>query len=94
MLATITFLFGVLLGTRFKFFVLVPAIMFVSIAVAAAGAAHADSISAIMLAVVIATAGLQVGYLAGLWVLRTLVMIGPDHKEASPAQRPVSGHAN
>jgi len=67
LLVIITLVAGILLGTRFKFFVIVPATMFLSVAILAATAAHAESIGSIGLAVVRGNVGLQVGYLFGLF---------------------------
>jgi hypothetical protein len=98
MLAIITFLTGAALGTRFKFFILVPGGVFVSLAVAVAAAAHAESIGAIMLAIVVANVCLQVGYLAGLFAMHTLKAAAPIAaampKGTAPAQRSASSHAN
>jgi len=98
MLATITFLTGAVLGTRFKFFILVPGGVFVSLAVAAAAAANAEGIGVIMLAIVTANVCLQVGYFTGLLMMHGLKTIRAAPIAAAmpkaPAQRSASSHAN
>ena len=96
MLAFITVLAGILLGTRFKFFVLVPAVVFVSVAIVAAGVVHAETIGSIVMGVVIASVCLQVGYLAGLFIHRVLLAMraASMRKSAAAARRVVSRPAN
>jgi len=61
----LAFLIGAALGMRFKVFILFPAIGLALIAILAAGIARSDSISAILIAAVLASSCLQVGYLCG-----------------------------
>ena len=65
-LVLLAFLTGAALGMRFKVFILFPAIGLALIAILAAGIARSDSISAILIAAVLASTGLQIGYLCGI----------------------------
>ena len=67
MLATITLATGVLLGMRFKFLILVPASVFIVVAILTIGIAHADDAGSIAVAILIAVICLQAGYLGGLF---------------------------
>jgi hypothetical protein len=93
LLAIITLLAGILLGTRFTYLVIVPATMFLSVAILAASAAHAESIGSIALAVVIASVGLQVGYVFGLFVHQGLLAFRASFRRGTPSsQSTVSQH--
>ena len=96
MLAVITFLAGALLGMRFKCLVLVPALAFVVVAVLSGGIAHSEDGSSIALAIVIASVGLQAGYLGGLFTIHAAVtMRAVRIRKAVPhTRRAVSGHAH
>ena len=63
--ATLTLLFGTLLGLRFRALVLLPASVAVLAAAAAAGQLTFDSVPELLLAVFAALLVLQIGYLAG-----------------------------
>ena len=65
MLLIFTMLIGAVLGMRFKVLVLVPATALVVLLIAAAGIAHGDGAGVILLAMVLAAVGLQMGYLGG-----------------------------
>jgi putative Ca2+/H+ antiporter (TMEM165/GDT1 family) len=64
-LALISFYVGAVLAWRFKVFVLVPTIAVDVIVVAAVGVARGDYVWSIVLAMVLSTISLQLGYLAG-----------------------------
>jgi hypothetical protein len=66
MLILLVFLLGAVLGMRFKVLILIPAIASVMIAILAGGVARGDSVSAILIAVVLASICLQIGYLSGI----------------------------
>jgi len=59
-------LIGATLGMRFKVLVLIPAIGLASIAIFAGGIARGDGASVVLIAAVVASGGLQVGYLCGI----------------------------
>ena len=59
-------LIGLMLGARFKVLIMIPAIGSGFIAVLAAGIAHNDSASAILLALARVWTCLQIGYLGGI----------------------------
>jgi len=66
MLILLVFLLGAVLGMRFKVLILIPAIAFALIAILVGGVARGDSVSAILVAVVLASICLQIGYLSGI----------------------------
>ncbi len=76
---------GAVLGARFKILILVPAIGLGCAAVLAAGIARGDSAMATLVAVVVASSGLQIGYLCGVLMQHAG---GPAH--ADPSQQPQS----
>ena len=65
-LVLLAFLTGAALGMRFKVFILFPAIGLALIAILAAGIARSDNVSAILIAAVLASTALQIGYLCGI----------------------------
>ncbi len=65
LLILLVFLIGAALGMKFKVLILIPAIGFALIAVVAGGIAYGDSVSAILIAAVLASSSLQIGYLCG-----------------------------
>ena len=54
---------GAALGVRFKVLILIPAIGLAFMAIVAGGVARGDSALAILIAAVLASSGLQIGYL-------------------------------
>jgi hypothetical protein len=87
LLAFMTVLAGFLLGTKFKFFVLVPAVVSTTFAILTAGVVHAESIDSVALPIVIACVCLQVGYLMGFIVYSALITSGTTslRKDVVPA---------
>ncbi len=84
----LAFLIGAVLGMRFKVLILIPAIGLAWIVILAAGIARSDSISAILIATVLASTCLQIGYLCGT-VTRysvALARIGRTRKDSLQAQ--------
>jgi hypothetical protein len=79
-------LFGAILGTRFKVFVLFPAIFTSAALIAGAGVAHGGDVWSIALAVTVCITGLQIGFLAGI-AIRVAAARAPrlpgDHAAAS-----------
>jgi len=69
MLAITAVLIGAVLGMRFKILILLPATVIGSSATLGVGVAHSDGFWSILLAMVLAIAALQVGYLAGTVVI-------------------------
>ena len=65
-LSLISLLAGALLGMRFKVLILVPAICLALLAILAVGISSSVSFSFIALAMVLAAACLQLGYLIGI----------------------------
>jgi hypothetical protein len=87
-LATITFMTGIVLGMRFKFLVLIPATVFAVVAIVAVGVAHADDTSSMVVAMLIATICLQAGYLGGLFGrYAAVVMRAARIRKAHPQAR-------
>lgn len=84
-LAMLCICIGAVLGARFKILILVPAIGLGCAAVLAAGIARGDGAMAILVAVVVASSGLQIGYLCGVLMQHAG---GPAH--ADPSQQPQS----
>jgi hypothetical protein len=74
-LAIVTLLTGALLGMRFKVLVLVPTVALAIVAVLAGGIAHHEEAGSIGLAMLIATIGLQVGYLGGLAANQAIMVV-------------------
>ena len=66
MFILLAFLLGAVLGMRFKVFILIPAIGFALIALLAGGIARGDNVSAILIAAVLSSSSLQIGYLGGI----------------------------
>jgi hypothetical protein len=66
MLTMIAILIGAILGSRFKVFVLVPATVIGSAVTLGAGMAYSESLWSVLLAMVLTTAALQIGYLAAI----------------------------
>jgi len=66
MLILLAFLLGAVLGMRFKVFILIPAIGFTLLAVLLVGAARGDSVSGMLIAAVLASSCLQIGYMFGI----------------------------
>jgi hypothetical protein len=66
MLILLAFLLGALLGMRFKVFILIPAIGFGLLAILAAGIARGNSASGTLIAAVLASSCLQIGYISGI----------------------------
>ena len=69
MLAITAVLIGAMLGMRFKILILLPATVIGSSATLGVGVAHSAGFWSILLAMVLAIAALQVGYLAGTVVI-------------------------
>ena len=59
-------LLGAVLGMRFKVFILIPAIGFALIVILADGIARGTSVSGILIAAVIASSCLQIGYILSI----------------------------
>jgi len=59
-------LIGAALGMRFKVLILIPAIGLGFITILAGGIGRGDSASAILIAAVLASGSLQIGYLCGI----------------------------
>jgi hypothetical protein len=89
-LATIIVLIGVLFGATLKYFVLVPATLFMACAILLAGVAHGESISLIAVSIAIAAICLQGGYFAGLFLCETVAC----RRSVRSARRAISGRAN
>jgi hypothetical protein len=66
MLILLAFLLGAVLGMRFKVFVLIPATGFALIAIFATSTARGNSLSGTLIAAVLASSCLQIGYLLGI----------------------------
>jgi hypothetical protein len=88
MLIVSVFLIGAALGVRFKVLILIPAIGLAFIAILAGGIARSDSASAILIAFVLASICLQIGYFCGIVMQYWLAMArtGNPHKTALQAK--------
>jgi hypothetical protein len=64
MLILLAFLLGAILGMRFKVLILIPVIAFALIAILVGGVTRGDTLSSILIAIVLVSIGLQIGYLA------------------------------
>jgi hypothetical protein len=76
-LAVIGVVVGIVLGLRYKVLILVPAIMFVMIAVIIVGIARADRFWSIVLMAVELITAVQLGYLAGTVIHAAIAAILP-----------------
>ncbi len=86
LLIIIGFLCGIVLGGRFDFLILIPAILLGVILAALGGIATGASFSSIMLEVVLVTAALQVGYIGGIvaqWATRSKLALSKTLAEKS-----------
>ncbi|HLK81231.1 MAG TPA: hypothetical protein VKT99_07015 [Xanthobacteraceae bacterium] len=83
-LAVIGVLGGIVLGLRFKVFVLAPAIALAMIFAVAGGVAHGDGWGSIVLAVIILGTAIQFGYLTGIVI----------HAAAGPVFASIIGSRN
>jgi hypothetical protein len=79
-------LIGATLGFRFTVLVLVPAIGFAVLGIAAIGIARGDQGNALMITMILIAAVLQIGYLLGA-VARTIVVFSIAPQEADLGQR-------
>jgi hypothetical protein len=72
-LITVPLLVGAALGMRYKILILVPAVGTVLVIVFAGGLARGDSLAATMLATMLASGCLQIGYLCGALMRQTVL---------------------
>ena len=77
---------GAALGVRFKVLVLVPAIGLAFIAILAGGVARGDSVSTILIAIVLASSCLQIGYLCGILVRYGIAPASAEGAHRAPLQ--------
>jgi hypothetical protein len=82
-LIVLIFLIGAMLGLRFKVLILFPAMALALIAVLAGGMTGGDSLSAILIAAVLAASCLQVGYLCGVLARYRIAPALPGRRRAS-----------
>ncbi len=82
-LMLICLLLGAVLGQRFKILVLVPGMAVVLPLVAAVGIVRADPYGKIAIAIMVAAASLQLGYLAGTALRHLLVLLRASQINAS-----------
>lgn len=94
--AMIALLTGVVLGMRFKFLVLIPAVMLATAWAVTIGIAHSDGVPSIALSTVAVCACLQLGYAGGLLMYQGAAVIRAARiRKALPgARRAVSRHAH
>jgi len=67
-LAVTVLIIGALLGCRFKVFVLVPAVIVLSVTTIWSGMAHSDNLSSIFFVMATTITALQVGYLGATMI--------------------------
>jgi hypothetical protein len=75
-----TLCIGAALGVRFKVLILIPSIGLAFIAILAGGVARGDSASAILIAAVLASSFLQIGYLCSIIARHGIVRAESSHK--------------
>jgi hypothetical protein len=87
----ISILVGAGLGWRFKVLVLLPAIVVGVLVVMASGIAYPGALSSFILSIVLVATGLQIGYLAGVVIIR-YVFLPPqiDHSSRHSISRPAA----
>jgi len=87
---------GLVLGTRYRFLILIPATVFAATAILAVGLTHRDDIGSMVVAMLIAAICLQAGYVTGLCARYAAVMMRAARiRRALPhTERAVSGHAH
>ncbi len=78
MLTLVAFLIGAGLSLRFRAFILLPAMMFVGLAMIATSVVHRGAFSSTIVTMVCVFAGLQIGYLAGVIFRATTFHSGAD----------------
>ena len=85
---------GIILGFRFKVFVLVPATLFLAGVIAAGGLAAGQQFRVIAVSVVLTAALLQVGYIVGcvMGVVMPRYVHGRYDRTTDPYRRPDVGH--
>jgi hypothetical protein len=91
-LAVIGAVVGIVLGLRYKVLILVPAIMFATIAAIIVGVAHADRFWSIVLMTVELMTAIQLGYLAGTVTRAAIAAILPPSKEGSNSDPDHNSH--
>ena len=77
---------GAALGVRFKVLILIPAIGLAFMAIVAGGVARGDSALAILIAAVLASSGLQIGYLCCIIARYGIARTEGTHKAALQAK--------
>jgi hypothetical protein len=93
--ALVALMTGVVLGMRFKFFILVPATLVAVVVILAVALAHGDDGGSIMMAILITAISLQAGYVVGLFARHAVVMMRAARmRRPLPAKRAVSRHAH
>ena len=68
----IPFLVGAILGLRFKVSILIPVVLIGSVAIFGVGIAKGENFLSILIAAFLMTIALQIGYLAGAFMLFAL----------------------
>jgi len=86
MLILLAFLLGAVLGMRFKVFILIPAIGFALIGILAGGIARGNGVSSTLIAAVLASSCLQIGYLLGIIYSVALNRAGRQRKASIEAE--------
>ena len=88
LLTILGFLCGLVLGCRFDFLILIPAMLLGWFLVAIGGIATGGSAASIMFDLVLVTTALQVGYLGGIlaqWTMRSKHALSKSLPEKSSA---------
>jgi hypothetical protein len=96
MVALTTLMAGVVLGTRFRFLILLPATAIAVAAILAIGLPRGDDAKSMIVAMLVAAICLQIGYVAGLSARYTPVMMRAARmrRPLPHGGRAVSGHAH
>jgi hypothetical protein len=78
----IVFLIGATLSLRFNVLILLPAIGLAVLGTGSVGIAHGDTVRAVLLAIALTAAAMQVGYLFGLVTRAVIASLGAPNPNA------------
>ena len=77
---------GAALGLRFKVFILVPAIGLALFTILAGGIARGDGVFATLIAIILASSSLQIGYLCGIFTRYRIAPARAKHPHKAALQ--------
>jgi hypothetical protein len=85
-LTLLVFLSGAVLGTKFRVFILAPAIGLSVLAVFAVAQARGDTLPTLLVSALLAVIALQIGYLAGILTRHALVSVRIGSSRKAPLE--------